>query len=390
MKSILNYNCTDYERLMCLALSCKHSENKKQEFKTLFSKIDEKLLYNVSSIDEVSSHIAFYIEKYKLNPTIDWNTSKREVKTRIDTLMHELDKVANIFLKNNIRLAALKNAGITRGIFHNTACSPMGDIDLLIQKDDFLAGHDLLMNQCGYTFKFRSELENENIEEAILHGGTEYFKEINNQTVWLELQWRPIAGRWIQPFLEPKSEDLISRSYTINGSDIRILSPEDNLIQVCLHTAKHSYTRAPGFRLHSDVDRISTLITIDWKLFLANTKKLNVKTGIYYSLLLAKKLLDSPIPKDILLSLKPGILKDFLINRLILNAGIFNQKKKKFNKLNYIIFNLLLYDSISDAIKAIFPPINTFKSQEKKYHSLFLPFYYIKRILQLIFFRSQL
>ena len=28
------------------------------------------------------------------------------------------------------------------------------------------------------------------------------------------------------------------------------LNPEWNSVQVCLHTAKHSYTQAPGFRLH--------------------------------------------------------------------------------------------------------------------------------------------
>ena len=51
-------------------------------------------------------------------------------------------------------------------------------------------------------------------------------------------------------------DDLIDRSQQIEGTSLRILSPEDNLLQVCLHTAKHSYVRSPGFRLHLDVDQL--------------------------------------------------------------------------------------------------------------------------------------
>ena len=53
-------------------------------------------------------------------------------------------------------------------------------------------------------------------------------------------------------------------SLEVNGSNVRILAPEDNLLQVALHTAKHSYVRAPGFRLHSDVDRVVRFQSIDW------------------------------------------------------------------------------------------------------------------------------
>jgi len=56
-----------------------------------------------------------------------------------------------------------------------------------------------------------------------------------------------VAGRWIRPDQEPGAEELLARSISIPGSAARLLAPEDNLLQIALHTAKHSYVRAPGF-----------------------------------------------------------------------------------------------------------------------------------------------
>ena len=57
----------------------------------------------------------------------------------------------------------------------------------------------------------------------------------------LSCKWRPIAGRWIQPHNEPNGDELMDNSIKTKGSDVRILSPEDNLLQVALHTAKHYF-----------------------------------------------------------------------------------------------------------------------------------------------------
>ena len=40
-----------------------------------------------------------------------------------------------------------------------------------------------------------------------------------DDVLWLELQWRPIAGRWISPEVEPKAEELIETSLAIEGSE---------------------------------------------------------------------------------------------------------------------------------------------------------------------------
>ncbi|MFR3754391.1 MAG: nucleotidyltransferase family protein [Enterocloster sp.] len=137
----------------------------------------------------------------------------------------------------------------------------------------------------GFEFKFRSEFEKENLQEAFLDGSTEYFMPMpDGGNMWFELSHRAIAGRWIRPDKEPDTDELFRRFYYADNTDIGILSPEDNLLQVCIHTAKHSYVRSPGLRLHLDVERIVRHKQIDWKIFLERVEQAHVTTSTYYSL----------------------------------------------------------------------------------------------------------
>ena len=182
----------------------------------------------------------------------------------------------------------------------------------------------------------------------------------------------------------------MNRSISIEGSFVRMLAPEDNLLQVALHTAKHSYVRAPGFRLHSDVDRIVRFQTINWEIFLKTVVKLKLKTAVYFSLYFARELLETPIPDSVFVKLKPICYRRNIILHYIKKAGIFNQRKKKFTKLGYIIFNLALYDTLLENLKAIFPPLESLKIKYHIQHKWQMPYYHIKRIKDLIFKRAKL
>ena len=295
----------NYKKLLNTALSGESIENKISQINSLWDGIIESELFKYAKTDEVASHIAFILKNSQIKYATYWDEEYYSVDKRITIMMRLLDEVVEEQQKHGIDIVALKNAGIARGIYRNNGCSPMGDLDLLVRSDDFSRAHQILIEELGFTFKFRSEFENEDLEEAFRGGGTEYFKDVDGYRIWLELQWRPIAGRWIQPHNEPNGNDLMDRSIQGEDSYVRILSPEDNLLQVALHTAKHSYVRAPGFRLHSDVDRVVRFQKIDWKLFVSRVLKLRLKTAVYFSLFYAKALLDTPIPESTLRSLKP-------------------------------------------------------------------------------------
>jgi hypothetical protein len=313
-----------------------------------------------------------------------WQAARFKVGERVSRYLTELDRVATALRAAKIPLVALKNSGIVRGIYSYPEASPMGDLDLLVRRSDFRTAHSIILKS-GYHLKFRSPLEEEDIEKAEKSGGAEYFRELDaGEPMWLELQWRPIAGRWIRQEREPNATELMARSVEIANSDVRLLSPEDNLLQVALHTAKHSYVRAPGFRLHTDVDRLVHELDIDWNLFLSRVEEARLCTAVYFSLQMAKELLQTPIPDWVLIRLSPAAWKRGIIRWWLMSVGLFDPMTPKWSRLGYVLFVILLYDNLVELVQSIFPASDWMKKRYGFSSSWWLPVYHTRRIFDLL------
>ena len=319
------------------------------------------------------------------NLAIWWQQAYEDVDARISQYMDELEKAGSILDSYDIPLVALKNSGITKALYPHYGACPMGDIDVLVRKSDFRQAHKILTEH-GYTFKFRSSMEEENLDKAEQGGGAEYSVPLRNgDNLWFELQWRPVSGRWIRPDQEPTAEELVKRSVKYEGKNVRILSPEDNLLQVALHTAKHTFVRAPGFRLHTDVDRIVRAEKINWELFETMVCALQVKTAVFFSLALASDLLGTPIPIDLMERIRPNVLKERLMVRWLEKVGLFEPEAKKWGRLGYIIFVALLYDDLKGLFKGVFPSVTSINDYYSNENRLLIPALYIRRLAGLIF-----
>ena len=276
----------------------------------------------------------------------EWEKAFLLEKRRLDFLKKTAIQVCQLMSDHGIPMVILKNGGIMIDMIPETIKCPMEDIDSLIKKTDFYQAHKLLIEN-GFTFKFRSEYEAEKLEEAYRDGSTEYFITMpTGEKIWFELAWRAVAGRWIRPDLEPDTDGFIGRSHTVGDTQVRVLSPEDNLLQVCIHTAKHSYVRAPGMRLHMDVDRIVTHTDIDWELFLKKVMEAHVCTSTYLSL-------HTQIPQWVLDELRPKNMKKLM--KLLSEAELPHPHGKKFSKMKFLLFQTALYDNKSDMMQVIFP-----------------------------------
>ncbi|MDB2676664.1 nucleotidyltransferase family protein [Amylibacter sp.] len=382
---MLKFKLTPAQQFLCLCI--RHVDFlEKDKIQQMYESIGDEFLFSQAKLNGVSSiigHALFNVlGEYKL--PYHWLEEYKEINEKISSYMNELEKVASLLDKNDIQLLALKNSGIAKGLYPHYGSCPMGDVDVLVSQKVFRKAHAVL-SEAGYQLKFRSPLEEDNIESAERGGGAEYSVTLDNgEHLWFELQWRPVAGRWIQPMQEPKVDDLIKRSKPIINSKVRLLSPEDNLIQVALHTAKHSFVRAPGFRLHTDVDRIATAEDIDWATFTSRVCELKAKTAVYISLEMARTLLGTKVPEDVLSALKPNNLKIKLINHWLEKVGIFEPDAPKWSKPGFIIFVSLLYDDIADLLDGIFPSSKQMKEDHDFSSSLLLPYYHGKRILNLL------
>jgi hypothetical protein len=363
------------------------ANNGEERVAALYEKVGDEAAWTAACAHELESQIAHKLMHSHGADGVPerWREAHEKVAARIGAYMSLLDEAAAALHAHGVPMIALKNAGIARGIYPCPGCCPMGDIDTLVRKSDFWRAHEILLG-LGYACKTRTYYE----PGEALSGGLEYQRETEQAgSLWLELQWRSVAGRWIQPSQEPDTGELFARSVALEGTRVRLLSPEDNLLQVCLHTAKHSYLRAPGLRLHTDVERIVRGTSINWEIFLRTVRSLKVKTAVYYSLWLPFILIGTPVPSEVLKELEPSEARNRQILRCIQQAGLFYPNaRRKFTRMNYMLFYLLLYDDAGSLLKALFPDRESMKQSYGASNPLSLPYHHVRRLADLCLRRT--
>lgn len=342
-----------YYRIMLDMSREKRADEDNRSICTRYAQLDQENLYTVCHEHELDGVAGACALSLGLSLPEAWLVEYQRQKSRQEFLMNKAIEVCKIMDDNGIPMAVLKNGGIMVGMVHDAVKCPMEDIDSLVRKSDFYKAHEILSNN-GFQFKFRSEFEFEKLDEAFRDGSTEYYIEMpDGEKIWFELAWRAVAGRWICPTLEPDTDGFLERSYMPEGTKVHVLSPEDNLLQVCIHTAKHSYVRAPGLRLHMDVDRIVAHSQIDWKLFLEKVKATHVCTSTYLSLYIPSVLFATEIPQWVLDALKTSKVGKLL--EMLGEAGLPHPLERKFSKLQFLRFQTALYDSSSDMWRTLYP-----------------------------------
>jgi hypothetical protein len=379
-----DFSLTEPQLLLCRAIADEPGEVREAAARRLWEKLGDRAALALARENEVDPLVAHgLMEILGSEVPAPWRQSHDETFARLSLYLGELDRLAARLAEEGIPLVALKNGGIARGIFPCPGCCPMGDLDVLVSIRHFRRAHELLLAE-GYIFEFRSPLEKASLEAAERGGGAEYWKVLpGGARLWLELQWRPVAGRWIRPDQEPKAEELLARSIPIPGSAVRLLAPEDNLLQIALHTAKHSYVRAPGFRLHTDVDRVVRRQPLNWELFLARVIALEVKTPVYFSLAIPRFLFGTPIPDEVLARLEPPAWKIALITRWLQRAGLFTPDEHKFGRAGFVWFTALLYDDLEGLWRGLFPGQAWMQAHYRFQRSWLLPYYYGRRLVDL-------
>lgn len=355
-----------------------------------FEECDKRAFFELCLEHELDGVVASHIMENAIAELPDyWREAYLEEREHLTFLRDKAAEICEKMDKNGIRMVVLKNGGIMSDMVEDAAACPMEDIDSLVKKSDFKKAHEILL-ESGLTFKFRSEFEFEELERAFRDGSTEYCVTTPaGKEMWFELAWRAVAGRWIRLDLEPDSDALIDASYLATGTKVGILSPEDNLLQVCVHTAKHSYVRAPGLRLHLDVERIVAHKEIDWDRFLEKVSASHVKTSTYFSLYLAKMLFDTPIPDEVLSALCPSRGKEKRLLSLISGAGLLHPKAPKFSKLGFLRFQTSLYDKAGDIFFVIWPKGGRIREIYGYKNPIKTPYYVLVRALDLVGIRKR-
>lgn len=378
----------EYFKLMSYIIREKNSPSEIANIKESMDKIDSPAFFAVAKEHELVSTIWAKVKKKTgIELGGEWKKDALLTRKKLGSLFSKVEKIGEDLKMHGIPLVLLKNGGIAIDIMDDLAECPMGDIDMLCRKSDFHEAHKIILEH-RFQFKFRSIYEFENLDEAFADGSTEYSFDEDGETQWIELAWRPVAGRWIRKDKEPDADVLVADSHKAKRSCCHVLSNEDNLLQVSIHTAKHSYVRAPGYRLHLDVDRIVSNKNIDWNLFIKKVNAVGSRTAVYFSLYFAHEILGTDIPQYVLDELRPSKHKEHRIMKMLLKANLMHPHGQKFSKAGFLLFQTALYDSYKDLLAVLFPPCDSLKAKYGYNNNVMTLFYWTIYALDMVGIRK--
>ena len=156
---MIKFKLTPLQKFLCLSI--RHFQYlDSEQIKQLYLEIGDAKIFDEAKVNGVASIVGHTLTVVlgKENVPGHWLREYEEVDARVSAYMDELERIARRLGDEGIELLALKNSGITKGLYpHHGAC-PMGDVDVLVSRAKFREAHAILVD-AGYQLKFRSPLE---------------------------------------------------------------------------------------------------------------------------------------------------------------------------------------------------------------------------------------
>lgn len=241
-------------------------------------------------------------------------------------LASELVKLVRLCGRHGFVVVPFKGPLLASLAYGDLSLRTFDDLDILVAKDEVLNVRDLLLSQ-GYLD--RTHLTGEQ-ELSYLRSGCAFTLEREDGSVTVDLHWQ-ITPR-VFPFpieLDGLWERLTAVS--LGGSELLSLSLEDLALVLCVHGAKHQWSRFEWICAFSNL--VSRHTDIDWTRILDQARRLGVERMCLHGLLLTNELLGAPLPHEVATRIKcdtkPKSLVTAVCGGLFLEAnGCLTEAKK--------------------------------------------------------------
>ncbi len=200
----------------------------------------------------------------------------------------ELGRITDYLDGKQLRAVPYKGPVLAESVYGDLALRSFSDLDFLISPADFERAKQALA-ELGY----RPSVElRPAIERFWLRKGYERAFDSTTGKNLVELQWGVLPYFYA---VDLGIDDLLARSgrTSVGGRDVSCLSPEDSLLVLCLHAAKHLWTRLIWV---CDIAGTLRTQTIDYPLALARAQSLGILRIMGVSFWLAQHLLGAQVP----------------------------------------------------------------------------------------------
>lgn len=206
-------------------------------------------------------------------------------------LMRELIRIMDTLEPLGIEVIPYKGVVLSEVYYGDMAMRQAGDIDLFVRTKN-VARIRGAVRELGYMERVAIPEEAE--EEFIASGYECSFDSAAGRGV-LEVQWALQPRFYAVDF---DMEGMFTRAVRVRaaGREVKTPAPEDLLLVLAVHTAKHVWDRLIWL---CDIAQILKRENLDWDWVQGRAAELGVRRILHVTLLLANKLLAIPIPEPI-------------------------------------------------------------------------------------------
>jgi Uncharacterised nucleotidyltransferase len=212
----------------------------------------------------------------------------------------ELARIMQHFERRQLRALPYKGPVLAQSLYRDLGLRSFSDLDFLISPADFYRAKQALA-EIGYlpSAQLNPAVESPAAERLWLRTGYERSFDSADGKNLIELQWALLPHFYA---VDLRVQDLLARAgKTVVGErEVPCLSPEDSVLVLCLHAAKHLWTRliwlsdiAETLRSHSGAQ------SIDYSLVFSRARSLGIARILGVSFWLVKNLLGAEIPKPV-------------------------------------------------------------------------------------------
>jgi Uncharacterised nucleotidyltransferase len=279
------------------------------------------------ALSDVSTTTSRALPHHVLN---DLAALERASRARSERLFALVREVARDFARADVAVLALKEIQLAAAVYADPALRPIGDLDLLIRREDYEQAANLL-DRLGFKAHPTEELL-----YAARYGMGHNFHRASDDA-WIDLQWNVAQREWDAYgegtfTYDPSGMWERSAAVSANRLEIRAPSPEDMLFHLCLHLEGHSYAE---LILFSDIANLVSAAgdSINWSALVACARSYGAESSVYYALLLTSLLLRVSAPADVMRQLEPAYFGAGLFPAIFGNLGALHESLDEINAL---------------------------------------------------------
>lgn len=322
-------------RFLVLGLRAELTASERDEFLRHYQALGDKTCFEAAQKNQVAALIAHSLRQLlPAGSAPRWRALAAENLTRVEAMVAMLLSVTQHFDRQQIKWAMIENGGTLFGSEQPLETFCAGDFDLLVERARWSEVVEIFARQGFFADNRRARPTNRVEFVRRLEDGASQWLNAGFMTfdrMWVPLPVNDLGQSWLQ-----------RRVRSRKNPEIWVLRPEDALALVAMHTSLHSFVRAPGLRLHVDVDRVVQDNPIDWPEFIEQVRLMRASTRAFVSLSMARGLLGTPIPDAVLQTLAPGRARWAHLQQLLAANGTVADGTPKLARLQTVWLDLLI------------------------------------------------